>query len=75
MKNESIYKINHIAAELGVSIQTVKNYESLGILPQAKRDDKGWRYYTEEDFIKIKALYREEIRKISESPYPKRAGA
>jgi len=59
-----IYKIKDIAKELGVSIQTVKNYENWGILPKPKRDQKGWRYYTEEDLIKIKALYKEEIKEI-----------
>ncbi|RKY28304.1 MAG: hypothetical protein DRP61_02060 [Candidatus Omnitrophota bacterium] len=63
-KKEKIYKIKDIAQELGVSIQTVKNYENLGILPKAKRDEKGWRYYTQEDLIKIKALYKEEIKRI-----------
>jgi len=63
-KEEKIYKIKDIAQELGVSIQTVKNYENLGILPKAKRDEKGWRYYTQEDLIKIKALYKEEIKRI-----------
>ena len=63
-KKNRPYKIKDIAKELGVSIQTVKNYENLGILPKARRDDKGWRYYTEEDLIKRKALYQEEIKKL-----------
>ena len=56
-------KIHTLAKELGVSIQTLKNYERSGILPKAKRDNKGWRYYTQEDLIKIKAFYQEEIKK------------
>jgi len=63
MKNDKKYKTNQLAAELGVSIQTIKNYEASGILPNPKRDNKGWRYYTGEDVIKIKALYQEEIKK------------
>ncbi len=63
MKNNKIYKINNLAKELGVSIQTIKNYENSGILPKAKRDKKGWRYYTAEDIIKIKALYEQEIKR------------
>ena len=61
MKKEVIHKINYLAKELGLSIQTIKNYEASGILPKAKRDSKGWRYYTREDVIKIKALYQQEI--------------
>jgi DNA-binding transcriptional MerR regulator len=63
MKERKIYKINHLAKELDVSIQTIKNYEAEGILPKAKRDAKGWRYYSREDMIKIKALYQQEITK------------
>jgi DNA-binding transcriptional MerR regulator len=63
LKEKAIYKINELAKELGVSIQTVKNYEEQGILPKAKRDTKGWRYYILEDIIKIKALYQQEIKK------------
>jgi len=62
VKNNKIYKINEVAKKLEVSIQTIKNYENWGILPKAKRDEKGWRYYTEEDLIKIKALYQEDIK-------------
>ena len=63
MKKYRLYKINHLAGQLGVSIQTIKNYETQGILPKAKRDDKGWRYYTQEDIIKIRALYEQELKK------------
>ena len=66
VKKSKILKINHLAKELGISIQSVKNYETQGILPKAKRDAKGWRYYTEEDIIKVKALYREEITRNKE---------
>lgn len=61
--NERKIKINKLAAELGVSIQTIKNYEAKGILPKPRRDKKQWRYYTEEDVLKIKALYQEEIKR------------
>jgi DNA-binding transcriptional MerR regulator len=61
MKKNKI-KINNLAKELNVSIQTIKNYETWGILPKARRDEKKWRYYTQEDVLKIKALFAEEIR-------------
>ena len=57
------HRINALAKSLGVSAQTVKNYENQGILPRARRDARGWRYYTDEDILKIRALYVSEIRK------------
>jgi DNA-binding transcriptional MerR regulator len=60
--SKQILKINYLAKELNVSIQTIKNYETWGILPKARRDDKQWRYYTVEDVLKIKALFAEEIK-------------
>ncbi|MFH2137122.1 MAG: MerR family transcriptional regulator [Candidatus Omnitrophota bacterium] len=56
-------KINYLAKELGVAIQTIKNYEAKGILPKARRDSQQWRYYTEEDVIKIKALFSDDIKR------------
>ncbi len=60
---DKVLKIHNVAKELGVSIQTIKNFEKAGILPKARRDSKGWRYYTQEDLIKIKALYSPELRR------------
>jgi len=70
MKMAPTYKIKDLAKELGVSIQTIKNYEASGTLPNAKRDAKGWRYYTEEDILKIKALFQEEITSLPSSRRP-----
>ncbi|MFH1459671.1 MAG: MerR family transcriptional regulator [Candidatus Omnitrophota bacterium] len=58
------FKISHLAKELKIAIQTIKNYEAMGIIPKARKDDKGWRYYTKEDIIKIKALYEQDIRQL-----------
>jgi DNA-binding transcriptional MerR regulator len=62
-QDKKLFKINRLAKELGLSIQTLKNYESRGILPKAKRDSKKWRYYTYDDIVKIKALYEQELKK------------
>ena len=59
---KNIIKINDLANQLNVSIQTVKNYEAWGLLPKARRDEKKWRYYTVEDVLKIKALFADEIK-------------
>ena len=61
MQSLKKHRINALARELGVSIQTVKNYEEQGVIPRARRDEKGWRYYTGEDVLKIKALFSDEL--------------
>ncbi len=60
-RTERKYRIHSLARELGVSVQTIKNYEEKGILPRARRDEKGWRYYTGEDVLKVKALYMDDL--------------
>jgi DNA-binding transcriptional MerR regulator len=68
-RKNKVYKINTIAKELAVSIQTIKNYEALGLLPKPRKDAKGWRFYTLEDLIKIKSLYKNEL--ASQKGHPK----
>lgn len=54
---EKHYKINEVATALGLSAQTIRNYEKSGTFPPSKADAKGWRYYTEDDINKLKAYY------------------
>ena len=35
-----------LAQAIGLSTQTVHNYEELGFIPQAERNEKGYRLYT-----------------------------
>lgn len=51
------YTVHDIAKPLGLSAQTIRNYENSGKLPRPKKDKNGWRYYTEEDFTKIRAYF------------------
>lgn len=44
---------------------TLLRWEKLGLIPAAKRDSRGWRFYTEEDFSAI-------IRKVRESNFFRR---
>ena len=36
-----------LARAAGISVQQVRNYESLGLLPPAERSKSGYRLYTE----------------------------
>ena len=54
-----IYRIGELAKELDRSTLTIKKWEENGLIPTAKRDSRGWRYYTEEDIGRIKNILEE----------------
>lgn len=54
-----IYRIGELAKELDRSTLTIKKWEENGLIPKAKRDSRGWRYYTEDDMIKIREIIKE----------------
>ena len=54
-----IYRIGDLAKELERTPLTIKSWEKKGIIPKAKRDSRGWRYYTEDDLNRIKRLVKE----------------
>ena len=51
-----IYRIGELAKELDRSTLTIKKWEESGIIPKAKRDSRGWRYYTGKDIAEIKNI-------------------
>ena len=57
-----IYRIGELAKELDRRPLTIKRWESLGLIPKARRDSRGWRYYTRED---VKGI----IAKVKENNY------
>ena len=50
------YTIGEIADELNVSVGWLRIGERLGALPLARRTPTGWRYYTPEDFERLRHL-------------------
>ena len=52
------YRIGELAKELDRSTLTIKKWEENGLIPEAKRDSRGWRYYTEEDINEIKVILK-----------------
>ncbi|MDQ1329180.1 MAG: MerR family transcriptional regulator [Candidatus Poribacteria bacterium] len=56
---ERIYKVGELAKELDRRPLTIKRWESLGLIPKAKRDSKGWRYYTVDDVKSIVRMVKE----------------
>ena len=51
---ERVYTRNEVANECGVSTQTIKLWEEAGVIPEATRDDNGYRYWREADLTKVK---------------------
>src|SRR6266516_5098565 len=43
-----------LARAAGISVQQVRNYESLGLLPQASRSKSGYRLYTQRHLAALK---------------------
>lgn len=50
--------VGELANELGRCVLTIKHYEAIGLIPEPKRDSKGWRIYTEGDIAKIEYLLK-----------------
>jgi DNA-binding transcriptional MerR regulator len=54
MKVTRLYTVSEAARELGLSADWLRRGEKLGVLPVAKRDLNGFRYYTEEDIERLR---------------------
>ncbi len=53
---EGKYRIGELARKAGVTVRTVRYYESLGLLKTSDRTDGGQRFYTDTDFIYLKRI-------------------
>jgi len=49
-------RIGEIANEAGVSRSIIRYYESIGLIPQPRRDDSGYRSYDECDLERIRTV-------------------
>jgi DNA-binding transcriptional MerR regulator len=56
---DRIYHLNDIIEQIDRNKTTVIRWEEQGLIPQAKRDSRGWRYYTREEFDKIVSLVKQ----------------
>ena len=53
------YRLNDILKRIDRNKTTVLRWETLGLIPKAKRDSRGWRCYTKEDVEEIVRLVKE----------------
>jgi DNA-binding transcriptional MerR regulator len=49
-----VYGISEAARELGLSAEWLRQGEKRGVLPPARRDRNGYRYYTPEDILRLR---------------------
>ncbi len=56
MIRDKLYTTGEIAKMAGVTIRTIRYYDTKGILKPSHHTDAGHRLYSEEDFIKLKKI-------------------
>ena len=56
---KKIYRIHELAKELDRRPLTIKRWESAGLIPKARRDTRGWRYYTKDDIRNLVKMVKE----------------
>ena len=57
-----LYKIKDVALRIDRSILTLKRWEKQGLIPEARKDSRGWRIYTEEEVQEI-------LQRVKETNY------
>ena len=50
--------IGEVARQLAVSVDTLRYYEKIGLLPKVSRSDSGMRRYQEKDISRLKFIKR-----------------
>lgn len=56
--SKEIYRVNFIAKKIDRDKSTIIRWEKLGLIPKAKRDSRGWRYYSKGELNKIIGLVK-----------------
>ena len=54
---ETKYRIHDVAKRLRMSPSGIRKKENIGEFPPPRRDRRNWRYYTEEDVLKLEAYF------------------
>ena len=57
----SMYRIGKISKTLGLSVDTLRYYEKLGLLPRVGRTPSGLRVYDDKDVSSLKFIQRAQI--------------
>jgi DNA-binding transcriptional MerR regulator len=57
--SEEKYYLNDILKKIDRNKTTLIRWEEQGLIPKAKRDSRGWRYYSKKELKKIIDLIKE----------------
>ena len=52
----SFYKTGDIAKRAGVTVRTMQYYDSIGLLHPSLVDEKGYRFYSDEDMVRLQKI-------------------
>ncbi|MDY3850039.1 MAG: MerR family transcriptional regulator, partial [Bullifex sp.] len=52
----SFYKTGEIAKRAGVTVRTMQYYDSIGLLHPSHVDEKGYRFYSDEDMVRLQKI-------------------
>ena len=61
MRYETFYTAGDFAKKAGVTIRTIRFYDSKGLLKPSSISDSGYRLYTDADFAKLQIILEEII--------------
>lgn len=56
MKQKGYYTTGEFAKKAGVTIRTIRYYDSIGILKPSFINESGYRFYSDEDFVELKKI-------------------
>lgn len=52
------YRIGDVTAKLGLTADTLRYYERIGLLPKVNRNGAGIRFYNDQDLARLKFIQR-----------------
>ena len=68
------YRIGEVATELGVTVDTLRYYEKLGVLPRARRTSGGLRQYGEDVLKQVRFIHDAQALGLTLSDVRQRVG-
>ena len=54
----NVHRIGSVSRRLGLSIDTLRYYEKIGLLPKVARDGSGLRLYSDKDISRLRFIQR-----------------